>query len=142
MCTRSEPNLRTYVRGGSCIPNAKHQTFATMREAVVPSRIQQVSILLLAAALVAAGVAGGQWFMEANYVVFGYLVRERWHDIPAEKFVEIVFFLALPTCSSAAVCTNVESTNTDAWCVVSLDVLVSTLLSFSGQLWICALTPK
>lgn len=42
----------------------------------MPSRLQQVSILLLAAALVAAGVAGGQWFMESDYVVFGYLVRE------------------------------------------------------------------
>lgn len=45
-----------------------------MREAAVPSRIQQVSILILAAALVAAGVAGGQWFMESGYVMFGYLV--------------------------------------------------------------------
>lgn len=45
-----------------------------MREAAVPSRLQQGLILLLAAALVAVGVAGGQWFMEADYVVFGYMV--------------------------------------------------------------------
>lgn len=49
----------------------------------MPSRIQQVSILVLAAGLVAAGVAGGQWFMQADYVVFGYLVSQvRRRDIP------------------------------------------------------------
>lgn len=46
-----------------------------LREGAVPSRLQQGCILLLAAALVAMGVSGGQWFMEADYVVFGYLVR-------------------------------------------------------------------
>lgn len=46
-----------------------------LREGSVPSKLQQGCILLLAAALVAAGVSGGQWFMEADYVVFGYLVR-------------------------------------------------------------------
>lgn len=44
------------------------------REEAVPSRLQQGCTLLLAAALVAAGVAGGQWFMNADYVVFGYSV--------------------------------------------------------------------
>lgn len=57
--------------------------FAAMWEAAVPSRIQQVSLLVLAAALVTAGVAGGQWFMESGYVVFGYLVsgtRDPWRS--------------------------------------------------------------
>lgn len=65
-----------------------------MREAAVPSRIQQVSILLLAAALVAAGVAGGQWFMEANYVVIGYLVSER-GELQVCLWRSMVFFLAI-----------------------------------------------
>ena len=43
----------------------------------VPSKSHQVALLLLAACLVAAGVAGGQWFMEADYVVYGYTVRKR-----------------------------------------------------------------
>ncbi|CAM9257029.1 unnamed protein product [Ectocarpus sp. 6 AP-2014] len=49
-----------------------------LREGAVPSRLQQGCILLLAAALVATGVSGGQWFMEADYVVFGYLDQEEW----------------------------------------------------------------
>lgn len=40
----------------------------------MPSRLQQGAILVLAAGLVAAGVAGGQWFMENDYVVYGYSV--------------------------------------------------------------------
>lgn len=47
-----------------------------VREAAVPSRLQQGCTLMLAAALVTAGVAGGQWFMEADYVVYGFEVWE------------------------------------------------------------------
>lgn len=43
-------------------------------DVVVPSRLQQGALLVLAAALVAAGVGGGQWFMENDYVVYGVSV--------------------------------------------------------------------
>lgn len=44
-------------------------------EVAMPTRVQQGVILALAAVLVAAGVGGGQWFMNADYVVYGYSVR-------------------------------------------------------------------
>ena len=44
-------------------------------EVAAPTRAQQGAILMLAAALVAAGVGGGQWFMNADYVVYGFSVR-------------------------------------------------------------------
>lgn len=44
-------------------------------EVATPTRVQQGAILMLAATLVAAGVGGGQWFMNADYVVYGFSVR-------------------------------------------------------------------
>lgn len=63
--------LRRSTRQICCLCCA---VLAMAREALVPSRLQQGCTLLLAATLVAIGVAGGQWFMEADYVVFGYSV--------------------------------------------------------------------
>lgn len=54
----------------SCAP-----AVAMFPEAAAPSPLELGSILVLAAALVALGVAGGQWFSEADYVVYGYSVR-------------------------------------------------------------------
>ena len=45
-----------------------------MLEVHTPTRTQQGAILVLTAGLVAAGVGGGQWFMNADYVVYGYSV--------------------------------------------------------------------
>ena len=45
-------------------------------EAAVPSRVELGVTLVLAAALTTLGVAGGQWFSEADYVVYGYLVSD------------------------------------------------------------------
>lgn len=47
---------------------------AMMTDVAVPSRLQQGAILVLAAALVAAGVGGGQWFMDSDYVTYGVSV--------------------------------------------------------------------
>lgn len=43
-------------------------------ESVAPSRVAQCSTLFVSAALVAAGVWGGQYFMENDYVVDGVSV--------------------------------------------------------------------
>lgn len=43
-------------------------------EPVAPSRVAQGLTLLLSAILVAVGVWGGQFFMEADYVVYGVSV--------------------------------------------------------------------
>lgn len=43
-------------------------------EPVAPSRVAQFSALSISAALVAAGVWGGQYFMENDYVVYGVAV--------------------------------------------------------------------
>eukprot|EP00752_Nemacystus_decipiens_P007965 g7118.t1 len=87
--------------------------------AAVPSRIQQVSILLLAAALVAAGVAGGQWFMEANYVVFGYLDQEEWSvdsGYTVGEFWGLVLqTLCLPAAAAAFMSFSLHSYKSSAW---------------------------
>lgn len=57
---------------------------------VVPTRLQQGALLVLAAALVAAGVGGGQWFMEADYVVYGVAVSP-----PPNFFFVLVMILDL-----------------------------------------------
>lgn len=41
---------------------------------VAPSRLQQLGALVLAACLVAAGVWGGQWFSDSDYVYYGISV--------------------------------------------------------------------
>ena len=43
----------------------------------LPSRLQQIVLLVLAASLVAVGIAGGQWFMDADYIVYGPKVKLR-----------------------------------------------------------------
>lgn len=48
---------------------------AMVLEVATPTRVQQGAILTLAAVLVAAGVGGGQWFMDADYIVYGASVR-------------------------------------------------------------------
>ncbi|CAN0289355.1 unnamed protein product [Scytosiphon promiscuus] len=90
-----------------------------MREAAVPSRLQQGSILLLAAALVATGVAGGQWFMEADYVVFGYLDQTEWSldaGYSAGEFWGLVLqSLCLPAAAVALMSFGLHSYKSSAW---------------------------
>lgn len=67
-------------------------------EMAIPSRIQQGSLLILAAVFVAAGVGGGQWFMQADYVVYGYSVSLISHDLCRSSFLSRVVMMRRVSC--------------------------------------------
>lgn len=67
---------------------------------VVPSRLQQGALLVLAAALVAAGVGGGQWFMEADYVVYGVSVSYYCDTVCISHVFVFVPILVLAYCAT------------------------------------------
>ncbi|CAN0139720.1 unnamed protein product, partial [Ectocarpus fasciculatus] len=85
----------------------------------VPSRLQQGCILLLAAALVAVGVSGGQWFMEADYVVYGFLDQEEWSvdsGYTVGQFWGLVMqTLCLPAAAVALMTVALHSYKSPAW---------------------------
>lgn len=63
-------------------------------EVAAPTRVQQGAILTLAATLVAAGVGGGQWFMNADYVAYGYSVSAKifTYSLPGIQFELLLSF--------------------------------------------------
>lgn len=88
-------------------------------ESVAPSRVAQCSTLFVSAALVAAGVWGGQYFMENDYVVDGVSDKTSWTNDSGYTEAEfgglVLQTLCLPAAAIALMSFSLHFYKSPAW---------------------------